>query len=176
MVTGVYPFNGDTVYTLLSNIGKGVFEIPNHLDDDLKNLIGRMLERKPSKRLSFAEIAEHPWLAVKIPPSIPLRSSFSNINSRHNSIAMSNSKQQLHVNKGKIVRKLQPSSTTGSRPASPNKNSSSDINHHYDTTTNDNDDDEYSRDLKQRKHYGTTIIPFLESLYPPEDDIILQAI
>ena len=40
VTTGQYPFEGENVYKLFEKIGKGVFTIPDELDDSLKDLIG----------------------------------------------------------------------------------------------------------------------------------------
>lgn len=59
MATGQYPFEGDNIYRLLENIGRGQWEAPAWLyemDADFANLILGMLQADPSKRLSLQEI------------------------------------------------------------------------------------------------------------------------
>ncbi|XP_043463411.1 serine/threonine-protein kinase STK11 [Leptopilina heterotoma] len=60
--TGVYPFEGDNIYKLYENIGKGVYTIPDEIDDCLKSLLAGMLEKDVDKRFSLQEIRRHPWI------------------------------------------------------------------------------------------------------------------
>lgn len=39
MTTGVYPFEGDNIFKLFENIGKGQYQIPDGLEDNLKDLL-----------------------------------------------------------------------------------------------------------------------------------------
>lgn len=41
--TGKYPFEGDNIYKLFENIGKGEFEVPADLDPLLQDLLLGML-------------------------------------------------------------------------------------------------------------------------------------
>lgn len=60
--TGVYPFEGDNIYKLYENIGKGVYTIPDEIEDSLKSLLMGMLEKDVDKRFSLQEIRRHPWI------------------------------------------------------------------------------------------------------------------
>ena len=42
MTTGEYPFEGDNIYKLYENIGKGVFTIPEGVDTLLSSLLKGM--------------------------------------------------------------------------------------------------------------------------------------
>jgi serine/threonine-protein kinase 11 len=77
ITTGAYPFEGDNIYRLLENIGKGVWSIPEGLDDNLSDLIRRMLEFDVEKRYTIFQIRNHPWFnsspvntgdAIPVPP------------------------------------------------------------------------------------------------------------
>uniref|UniRef100_A0A1Y1JX30 non-specific serine/threonine protein kinase n=1 Tax=Photinus pyralis TaxID=7054 RepID=A0A1Y1JX30_PHOPY len=77
ITTGVYPFEGDNVYRLFENIGKGEFVIPAELEESLKELLQGMLRKDPEKRLTVQQIRQHPWcirkpsrdsIQVPIPP------------------------------------------------------------------------------------------------------------
>ncbi|XP_053214272.1 serine/threonine-protein kinase STK11-like [Panonychus citri] len=65
ITTGLYPFEGDTVYKLFENISKGEFTIPNDLDESLSSLINGMLEADPERRFTLIQIRNHDWLRKK---------------------------------------------------------------------------------------------------------------
>ncbi|CAB1324432.1 unnamed protein product [Coregonus sp. 'balchen'] len=56
-VTLLYPFEGDNIYKLFENIGKGDY---------------RMLEYNPEKRFSIQHIRQHNWVRKKHPATEPL--------------------------------------------------------------------------------------------------------
>jgi len=39
MTTGIYPFEGENIYKLFENIGKGVYTIPDSIDNMLASLL-----------------------------------------------------------------------------------------------------------------------------------------
>jgi serine/threonine protein kinase len=49
---------------LFRKIEKGVFKFPNHFSSGAKDLIRRILQVKPSKRISISAIKKHPWFCV----------------------------------------------------------------------------------------------------------------
>jgi len=57
MVTSKLPF--DSVGQLL----KGTYDIPEGMDEDLKQLLKSMLESDPQKRVTVQDVLSHPWLA-----------------------------------------------------------------------------------------------------------------
>jgi len=59
MSTGGYPFEGDTIFLLFENIGRGVFTIPPSIDTDLANLLRGMLAHDPHHRLDIPQIKLH---------------------------------------------------------------------------------------------------------------------
>ena len=59
--TGTYPFDGENIYKLFENIGKGVYEIPPSVDHIMHSLIRGMLEYEPKDRWSLKKIKEHDW-------------------------------------------------------------------------------------------------------------------
>ncbi|KAH8331148.1 hypothetical protein KR067_012103, partial [Drosophila pandora] len=78
LATGLYPFEGDNIYRLLENIGRGQWEAPEwlyELDADFARLILGMLQADPSKRLSLQEIRKDTWFISAPPvtgPPIPI--------------------------------------------------------------------------------------------------------
>ncbi|XP_078280170.1 serine/threonine-protein kinase STK11 isoform X2 [Rhinoraja longicauda] len=76
--TGLYPFEGDNIYKLFENIGKGEYTIPEECGPLLTDLLKGMLEYDPVKRFSIQQIRQHNWFRKKhtqtenpvpIPPS-----------------------------------------------------------------------------------------------------------
>jgi serine/threonine-protein kinase 11 len=60
ITTGLYPFEGDNIYKLFENIGKGEFSIPSEIENPLRALLEGMLQMDPKKRLSLPQIRQHP--------------------------------------------------------------------------------------------------------------------
>jgi serine/threonine protein kinase len=83
MISGKYPFDGDTIYALFDNIGKAEYEMPDEADDVLASLIRGILEPDADKRLTLDQISNHIWLKAEIPrdpkevPVIPYHASSS---------------------------------------------------------------------------------------------------
>jgi len=69
IVTGEYPFAGNTVYTLFENIARAEYVLPSSLQRDhpqLAILITGMLEPDKNKRLSVSDIIHHQWLQSSV--------------------------------------------------------------------------------------------------------------
>ncbi|KAK2580399.1 hypothetical protein KPH14_006150 [Odynerus spinipes] len=81
ITTGQYPFEGDTIYKLYENIGKGEYTIPEEVEEPLRSLIAGMLQKEAENRFSLQEIKKHPWTMCRHPrtedevPLPPLRGS-----------------------------------------------------------------------------------------------------
>ncbi|KAI8354028.1 kinase-like domain-containing protein [Blakeslea trispora] len=66
MLTGHLPFNDEHMPRLLSKIKTGRYRsLPDYLSADARDLIKRMLVVDPTKRMTMAEILQHPWLTNK---------------------------------------------------------------------------------------------------------------
>eukprot|EP01137_Pigoraptor_chileana_P032415 Opistho-2@21750 len=65
IVTGVYPFEGDNIYNLFENIGKGEYSIPDSVDPLLAELLRGMLDVDEHARMSVRSIKHHPWLVME---------------------------------------------------------------------------------------------------------------
>ncbi|XP_015263122.1 PREDICTED: serine/threonine-protein kinase STK11 [Gekko japonicus] len=72
ITTGLYPFEGDNIYKLFENIGKGDCTIPEDCGPPLSDLLRGMLEYDPAKRFSIQQIRHHNWFRKKHPQSEPL--------------------------------------------------------------------------------------------------------
>ncbi|KAM4809597.1 serine/threonine-protein kinase STK11 [Rhinophrynus dorsalis] len=72
ITTGLYPFEGDNIYKLFENIGKGDYSIPKDCGPLLSDLLRGMLEYDPTKRFSIQQIRQHNWFRRKHPQLDPL--------------------------------------------------------------------------------------------------------
>nr|XP_036874072.1 serine/threonine-protein kinase STK11 isoform X6 [Manis javanica] len=69
ITTGLYPFEGDNIYKLFENIGKGDYTIPGDCGPPLSDLLKGMLECEPARRFSIQQIRQHSWFRKKHPPT-----------------------------------------------------------------------------------------------------------
>ncbi|KAK2159643.1 hypothetical protein LSH36_149g04063 [Paralvinella palmiformis] len=70
IMTGKYPFEGDNIYKLFENIGKGEYTIPDEVDALLSSLIKGMLEYDSQKRFTIRQIKAHDWFRKKHPRTL----------------------------------------------------------------------------------------------------------
>jgi len=56
MVCGSLPFDDESMSQLFHKIKDGKFYMPNYISSDVKDLINRMLQPNPIKRITIAEI------------------------------------------------------------------------------------------------------------------------
>ncbi|XP_032702855.1 serine/threonine-protein kinase STK11 isoform X6 [Lutra lutra] len=69
ITTGLYPFEGDNIYKLFENIGKGDYTIPGDCGPPLSDLLRGMLEYEPARRFSIQQIRQHSWFRKKHAPA-----------------------------------------------------------------------------------------------------------
>jgi serine/threonine protein kinase len=50
-----------------SKILKETVKIPDHLSEELKDLLLKMLEKDPSKRITLIELLSHQWISKNEP-------------------------------------------------------------------------------------------------------------
>ena len=65
LAVGRYPYHAETVYLLLKAIDEEPCSIPAGLDTALRDLLSRMLEKDPAKRISAQECLTHTWSVSK---------------------------------------------------------------------------------------------------------------
>jgi Protein kinase domain/Adenylate sensor of SNF1-like protein kinase/Kinase associated domain 1 len=68
LLCGSLPFDDESIPSLFKKIKSGMYSLPTHLSQLAKNLIPRMLEVDPMKRITIPEIRMHPWFQHKLPP------------------------------------------------------------------------------------------------------------
>eukprot|EP01096_Ripella_sp_DP13-Kostka_P000601 TRINITY_DN1064_c4_g1_i1.p1 TRINITY_DN1064_c4_g1~~TRINITY_DN1064_c4_g1_i1.p1 ORF type:complete len:571 (+),score=159.28 TRINITY_DN1064_c4_g1_i1:105-1817(+) len=61
------PFDDEHIPNLFRKIKGGLYTIPAELSASVKQLIQQMLEVDPLKRITVAEIRQHPWFREKLP-------------------------------------------------------------------------------------------------------------
>eukprot|EP00055_Hartaetosiga_balthica_P017601 m.119454 g.119454 ORF g.119454 m.119454 type:complete len:876 (-) comp9357_c1_seq5:196-2823(-) len=66
MLTASLPFKASNLTELHANILDGNYTIPNHFSLPLKDLLHRVFEFKPKKRISLDELLQHEWLAESV--------------------------------------------------------------------------------------------------------------
>lgn len=79
LLCGRLPFDDDNLSSLYAKIKSGVYPSPNHLSENARNLISRILVVDPMKRISIPEIRRHPWFQKHLPLyiSIPSHGAFN---------------------------------------------------------------------------------------------------
>lgn len=68
LLCGSLPFDDESIPNLFKKIKSGMYSLPSHLSQLARNLIPRMLEVDPMKRITIPEIRLHPWFQHKLPP------------------------------------------------------------------------------------------------------------
>ncbi|XP_026672743.1 serine/threonine-protein kinase STK11 isoform X2 [Ceratina calcarata] len=67
ITTGQYPFQGDNIYKLYENIGKGEYTIPEEVEESLRSLIQGMLQKNADERFTLQQVKRHPWTVCRYP-------------------------------------------------------------------------------------------------------------
>ncbi|EPQ56490.1 Pkinase-domain-containing protein, partial [Gloeophyllum trabeum ATCC 11539] len=67
LLAGRLPFDDDDLGTLLAKVKIGKFTMPGSFDPLAKDVISRMLEKDPAKRITMAQILEHPFYKLVEP-------------------------------------------------------------------------------------------------------------
>jgi serine/threonine protein kinase len=64
MLCGKLPFYHEQNEIMYEKILSGKFEHPNYLSDKAKDILDKIIEIDPKKRLNFEEIKSHPWFNI----------------------------------------------------------------------------------------------------------------
>uniref|UniRef100_A0A7S1T1J8 non-specific serine/threonine protein kinase n=1 Tax=Tetraselmis chuii TaxID=63592 RepID=A0A7S1T1J8_9CHLO len=67
LLCGSLPFDDENIPNLFKKIKGGIFHIPTHLSPGARDIIPRMLLVDPLKRITIAEIRQHPWYTLHLP-------------------------------------------------------------------------------------------------------------
>ncbi|KAG2616249.1 CBL-interacting protein kinase 17-like isoform X1 [Panicum virgatum] len=71
MLVGYLPFDDRNIVVLYQKIFKGDTQIPKCLSPGAQNLLQRILEPNPMKRITMAEIKAHEWFQRDYVPAVP---------------------------------------------------------------------------------------------------------
>ena len=63
MLTGVLPWTKQNQVQLIEQIRKADFQIPGFVSEGARDLIRKLMEPDPAKRISVEEALQHPWIA-----------------------------------------------------------------------------------------------------------------
>ncbi|WEW56477.1 serine/threonine protein kinase [Emydomyces testavorans] len=62
---GRIPFEKESIFELYEAIRNDEVNCPGESDDDFKDLMSRILEKDPKKRITMLELREHPWVTKR---------------------------------------------------------------------------------------------------------------
>lgn len=62
LLAGRLPFDEEIMPALFKKICDADYKMPKHFSPEVQDLIKRMLEPDPTKRIKFHQISKHPWL------------------------------------------------------------------------------------------------------------------
>ena len=92
MITGFFPFRGVNETELHRNIKSGVFPKLKDTSNELKDLLNKIFEVNPNKRITIDRILNHPWLIND-----------DNINNNYNNIYDKNMNINIFTKAEKII-------------------------------------------------------------------------
>lgn len=72
LLCGTLPFDDEHIPNLFKKIKSGMYSLPSHLSQSSRELILRMLVVDPMKRITIAEVRQHPWYQHKLPAYLTL--------------------------------------------------------------------------------------------------------
>ena len=72
LLCGTLPFDDESIPNLFKKIKSGMYSLPSHLSQSSRELILRMLVVDPIKRITIAEVRQHPWYQHKLPAYLML--------------------------------------------------------------------------------------------------------
>jgi len=67
LLCGSLPFDDENIPNLFKKIKGGIFTLPGHMSDEIKDLISRMLVVDPLQRITIPEIRRHRWFMENLP-------------------------------------------------------------------------------------------------------------
>ena len=72
IVCGTVPFKANTLPDLHKAILQGKYELPEFLSVQAKDLITKMLQIIPNKRISLELVLKHPWFDDQVPDELSI--------------------------------------------------------------------------------------------------------
>ena len=111
ITTGEYPYEGDNIYLLFNNIGKGNLKIPDCVDCNLKSMLKGLLEHDYRNRFTISDIRNHVWFrkkyyryerGVDFPASSRETNNLTNIESHMGTLELFNNGNVIYVENDNI--------------------------------------------------------------------------
>jgi serine/threonine protein kinase len=59
MISGKFPFDGDSIFHLFENIAKCEYQVPDEADTILSELMQGIMEKDPDERFTMSQIKVH---------------------------------------------------------------------------------------------------------------------
>ena len=72
LLCGTLPFDDESIPNLFKKIKGGMYHLPTHVSELARDLIVRMLKVDPMRRITIAQIRQHPWFLTSLPPYLSL--------------------------------------------------------------------------------------------------------
>ena len=72
LLCGNLPFDDDNIPDLFRKIKNADYTFPSHITEEPRDLISRMLEVDPLRRMTINEIRRHPWFVAEVPHYIAM--------------------------------------------------------------------------------------------------------
>eukprot|EP00043_Microstomoeca_roanoka_P003988 m.46912 g.46912 ORF g.46912 m.46912 type:complete len:891 (+) comp12288_c0_seq1:190-2862(+) len=79
MMTARLPFQADSLTQLHANILDKNYTLPDFFSEELKDLLSRCFEFRPSKRPTLQEVMSHPWISEEVASARTKAEKFSEI-------------------------------------------------------------------------------------------------
>mmetsp|Transcript_13514 Transcript_13514/g.27625 ORF Transcript_13514/g.27625 Transcript_13514/m.27625 type:complete len:416 (-) Transcript_13514:289-1536(-) len=67
LLCGTLPFDDENIPYLFKKIKGGIYSLPAHLSELARDIIQKMLQTDPIKRITIPEIRRHPWFQTRLP-------------------------------------------------------------------------------------------------------------
>ncbi|XP_022255564.1 serine/threonine-protein kinase BRSK2-like isoform X2 [Limulus polyphemus] len=63
LIVGSLPFDDKNLRVLLEKVKRGMFQIPDFVPQECRELLKGMIEVDPGKRMTLSEVLKHPWIS-----------------------------------------------------------------------------------------------------------------
>lgn len=98
LLSGNLPFDDEDIAALYKKIHKAQYHIPKYFSMQVRDLLSKMLNSDPAKRITAKEIKQHPWFLQNLPIYLMLYDDFEMI-APDKKIIIENATSKLQVDK-----------------------------------------------------------------------------
>jgi 5'-AMP-activated protein kinase catalytic alpha subunit len=120
LLCGTLPFDDESIPNLFKKIKSGMYSLPSHLSQSSRELILRMLVVDPIKRITIAEVRNHPWYQHKLPAYLTLAPAQIEMQERYIDMEIVQKVAQLNI-KGATVEVITDIIEAGDEDTNPRK-------------------------------------------------------